>query len=234
MADDGRMATIRCGDCGEENRIPARYCRKCGAKLDYEKAEKAFMRSMKRRLGIGQALRRLLGLAILVALGLALWPEQREAEAGGAVDARRYEMTRALLEDALNRGATAEMEVAARDFNAFLARNVKDAGTGGEWSAKYKSAGVTFGAGRGEAWIAVERGPLTLTSGCTFEAGEGGLRATGARFGHLPLPGELGRLFLKARKDLWRVFATEERVLANLERAELRDGVLAVRTRVVE
>lgn len=204
--------------------------------MDYGKSEKELLQAMKRRGGgfLGRTLRNLVALAVLAGLGLALWPERREAEAGGAVDARRYEMTRALLEDALNRGAAAEMEVAARDFNAFLARNVKDAGAGGEWSAKYAGAGVAFGEGRGEAWIAVERGPLTLTSGCTFEAGAGGLRATGARFGHLPLPGAIGQAFLKARKDLWRVFGTEARVLANLERAELREGVLSVRTKGAE
>jgi hypothetical protein len=230
------METIKCGACGEENRLQALYCRKCGAKLDYGKAEKALLREGRWRAAaaFGRFLRGVLLLAVLAVLGLALWPEGRTVKAGGAVDARRYAMTRALLEDALDRGASVEMEVAARDFNAFLARNVQDAGAGGAWAAKYRGAGVAFGEGRGEAWLEMERGPLTLTCGCEFVAGDGGLRVTGAKFGHLPLPGALGRAFAGSRKDLKGVFAVEARILGNLEEAELRKGVLAVRTKGAE
>ena len=38
MEDQGLM--IRCQQCGEMNRLPVVHCKKCGAKLDFEAAEK--------------------------------------------------------------------------------------------------------------------------------------------------------------------------------------------------
>ena len=72
MTADGQRMAIRCGACGEENPLTARHCRKCGAKLDFEKAEKEFLRSVKRRGGFGRGLRNAVGVAVLAALGLLL------------------------------------------------------------------------------------------------------------------------------------------------------------------
>ena len=165
-------------------------------------------------------------------LALAVWPTRHAVDSGGALDARRYAMGRALLEDAMERGVERSVDIAARDLNAFLAANVRDAGGDGGFAAHFRGAGVEFGDGEGLAWMEMERGPLSLTAECRFVAAEDGkLQVAAARFGHLPLPGALGRWYVASRKDLWRVFSAERKILSAMDGAELRDGTMTVRTR---
>jgi len=227
-----RLSEIACSKCGEINRLPSLFCRKCGAKLDYAKSERALLHSGR---SFGAALAGLVRwaatIAVVAVLGLAVWPVKHGAATGTEVDARRYAMERALLEDALDRGVGRTVNIGALDLNAFLARNVRDAGNEGGFSAHFRGAGVEFGEGTGSAWMEMERGPLSLSTDCRFGTAGGKPIVIGARFGHLPLPGLLGRLFVASRKDLWRVFAAERRILQNADALELHDGVLKVRTK---
>jgi hypothetical protein len=36
---------MRCTQCGEMNQLPVVHCKKCGAKLDFEKAEKQMLQA---------------------------------------------------------------------------------------------------------------------------------------------------------------------------------------------
>lgn len=169
-------------------------------------------------------------LAAVAGVGLALWPVEREkAAAGTAVDARRYLMQRAMLAEALENGRAAREVVQEKDFNAFLAHHVKDGGSEGAWAARYRGAGVRFGEGVGEAWVEMARGPFRMSLEWTWSTEDGTLRATGARFGHLPLPGAACRWYAGAQKKLWDAFGEERRVLEGAARVESREGRLAVR-----
>lgn len=227
-----RPGEVKCGACGAVNHASRLFCGKCGERLDPAKLERAL-----RHAGAGEGCaarlgrwaRRLALWAVIAGLALALWPVGREASAGTAVDARRYSMQRAMLSEALDRGAAERVEVSERDVNAFLARHVQDSGEGGSWAARYRGAGVRFGEGEGEAWIEMSRGPLRLSEEWRWSTEGGTLRVTGARFGHLPLPGALGRWYARTQRGLWETFAEERRILEAAAEVKAAGGSLAVR-----
>ena len=72
--------------------------------------------------------------------------------------------------------------------------------------------------------MAIRRGPLTLTT--QFYAKPEGSRmvVTGAKLGHLPLPGLVGRLFAGTQLGLFRQMKNESRILRNLDGASVNDG----------
>ena len=225
---------IRCEKCGTDNRLPALHCRKCGAPLDYAKSERELLASGKK--GAVEIAKTVLQFGVLFLLlgiaGLILWPTRPALDRSGEeIDARRYHMKGELLIDALNRGVARTEAIAARDMNAFFARQVKDSGKGGAMAAKFCGAGVSFEDGRGMGWVEMARGPFRLSNEFHFRISEGNrIRVTGAKMGHLPLPGALGRVYTALKSNLFRPFPNEGRILRNLASAELRDGELELTT----
>ena len=97
MGSGDNPMVLVCGKCGEENRMPAVHCRKCGAKLDFDSAEgelrDELAKAGRRR---GAVLRSVLLLAFVAVLGLSVWPSDLDRRAtGAAIDAKRWEMKRA-------------------------------------------------------------------------------------------------------------------------------------------
>jgi hypothetical protein len=85
------------------------------------------------------------------------------------------------------------------------------------WSARLKNMGVRLADGQVEAFVAVGRGPFTLTGRLIAKPKGDSLVVERAWAGHLPLPGVLGRLYARTRSGLLRQMKNESRVLRNLD-----------------
>lgn len=235
MENTAKATTLVCKRCGEKNTLPRLHCRKCGAKLDFEAAEGELLGELARaRSRRGTVLRSLLLLAFAAVLGLAVWPSGLERrETGAPVDAKRWEMKRALLLDALDRGFPAAQTVTEAELNAWLSRVVAAAAEEdrGGMSAQLLDTAVSFGENRACWLVLVRRGPVKFSVVYEAKADGAALALTGAKLGHLPLPGPLGRLYAKTQGKLFRPFGKEERILRNLDSLVIRDGEIEVLTR---
>ena len=219
---DDNSLMMRCTQCGEMNRLPVVHCKRCGARLDFDTAEKHMMDSCKPTF---QEQLRLVGKLAVAAflvliVALILWPGQMTRTTGEAMDAKRYRMKGEILIDAVNRGMPAQRVIEEAEINAHLKEVLaaQPKATGG-MSASLKDIGARFFAGRAEVFVAIRRGPLTLTTHFYAQPQGSRMVVTGAKLGHLPLPGIVGRLFASTQLGLFRQMKNESRILRNLEGA---------------
>jgi len=231
MEENGLM--MRCSKCGEMNRLPVVHCKKCGAKLDFDTAEKQMMAAggptLKEQFRTGVRLA-VAGVLVLIIL-LMIWPGQMTRTFGDEMDAKRYRMKGEILIDALNRGMPASQVIEEKEINAHFREVVatQPAPKGG-LSPVVEDVGARFFAGRAEAFVAVRRGPFTFT-GHFFAKPKGSkLVVTGAKAGHLPLPGILGRLYAGTTSGVFRQLKNESRILRNLDGVVVNDGSIELLT----
>ena len=229
MTDENML--IQCSQCGEVNRLPVIHCKKCGAKLDFDAAERRMQSSVVRtwREQLGTGVRLAVAFLLLLALALLIWPGKLGRVTGEEMDARRGRMKKELLLDALNRGVPASQELEEGEVNAFLADLLRrQPAPEGSWSPVIKDVAVNFRAGRAVLFIAVRRGPFTFT-GHFFARPEGGqLKVVGARAGHLPLPGVLGQGYALISSGVFRQMKDESRIMRNLDGVQVNAGSLSV------
>lgn len=222
---------MRCTKCGEMNQLPAVHCRACGARLDFEAAEQRMMRAgeptPKDRLRL--AGRIAAGAVLLLVVLLIIWPGRMTRTTGEAIDAKRYRMKGELLIEALNRGLPASQVIEEAEINAHFRELVAaQPDPEGALSASLEDVGARFYEGQAEVFVAVGRGPLTLTAHFFAKPEDSGLVVTGARAGHLPLPGILGRLYAATQGGLFRQMKNESRVLRNLDGVMVNNGSIEV------
>lgn len=224
------LTEITCRKCGTVNAIPALHCKSCGAPLDYDESEQRLVASARPRLHVGRWIRNLVLLLFLVTLALALWPADLPRDTSGQrIDATRYSMMGQILLDAIDRNASTNLPIAERDVNAFFKFNVTSPASDSPFSAQLKDAGVRFDTGTGAIWLLVGHGPLSLSTQIDFApAPDGTLHVTGAKAGHLPLPGPLGRFYASLRAPLLQKFPNESRILRHLSSATLAPGTLTL------
>ena len=101
----------------------------------------------------------------------------------------------------------------------------------GGMAAQLEDTGVVFGENRAEWLVLVRRGVLRFSVVYEAKAQGAELVLTGAKLGHLPLPGALGRLYAKTQERLFRPFGREARILANLDSLVIRDGEIELLVR---
>ncbi|MBR4189304.1 MAG: hypothetical protein IKQ55_05010 [Kiritimatiellae bacterium] len=225
MATDNNAMVLVCGKCGEKNRLPCGHCRKCGAKLDFGAAEEKILQEARSGKRGASGWRTALLLLFAAVLGLSLWPSGiGDRDVGGELDAKRWEMKRALLLDALDRGFPAAQTVTEAELNAWLAKLPGMQESKGGMAAQLVDTGVVFGENRAQWLVLVRRGALRFSVVYEAKAQGSELVLTGAKLGHLPLPGPLGRLYAKTQAKLFRPFAREARILDHLDSLVLRDG----------
>ena len=226
MSDNILM--MRCSKCGEMNQLPVVHCKRCGAKLDFDAAEAQMQQvgvpTLQDRVRLLAKLGAAAGMVLVILL--ILWPGKMTRTTGEEMDAKRYRMKGEILIDSLNRGMPAVQQIAEKDINAHFRELVAAQPKRGGMTATLQDVGARFNAGRAEGFIAVKRGPLTLTAHFKAVARGDGLVVTGAKVGHLPLPGILGQLYAKTQGGLFRQFKNESRVLRNLEGASIGDGTI--------
>jgi len=225
---------MRCAKCGEMNRLPVVHCKKCGARLDFEAAEKHMIEGGGP--SAGERIRGLfkLGLAgaMVLAILLLIWPGKMARTTGEEIDAKRYRMKGELLIDALNRGLPASQTIQEGEVNAHLKEIVANQpAAGGGFAAVVEDLGVRFFAGRAEMFIAVRRGPLTFTGQFYAKPRDSELVVTGAKAGHLPLPGLLGKFYASATSGMFRQMKNESRVLRNLDGVVVNNESIELLTR---
>ena len=218
---------MRCTKCGEMNRLPVVHCKKCGARLDFETAEKhmkdASEPTLKEKLRA--ACRLAVACALLLIVVLLIWPAHMSRTCGDEMDAKRYRLKGELLIYALNRGMPASQVIEEKEINAHLREMLaaQPAARGG-LSASLGDIGARFFAGRAEVFVAIRRGPLTFTGTFTAKPQRTALVVTGAKAGHLPLPGIVGRLYANTQAGLFRQFKNESRIVRHLDGASINDG----------
>ncbi len=218
---------MRCTTCGEMNQLPVVHCKKCGTRLDFETAEKHMIEAgeptVQDRLRVAGKLG-VVFLLLLIVL-LIIWPGQMTRTTGEAIDAKRYRMKSELLVDALNRGMPASQVIEEAEINAHLRELVAaQKPAGGGLSPHLEDIGARFFAGRAEVFVAVGRGPFAFTGHFYAKAKGSKLVVTGAKAGHLPLPGLLGKLYANTQTGLFRQMKNESRIVRNLDGAEVNDG----------
>lgn len=232
MATENNSMVLVCGKCGEKNRLPCVHCRKCGAKLDFGAAEERLKDEARSGKRGASGWRTVLLVLFAVVLGLALWPSGiGERAAGSELDAKRWEMKRALLLDALDRGLPAAQTVTEAELNAWLGKLPGMQEEKGGMAAQLLDTGVVFGENRAEWLVLVRRGVLRFSVVYEAKAQGAELVLTGAKLGHLPLPGALGRLYAKTQGRLFRPFGREARILENLDSLVIRTGEMEVLTK---
>lgn len=225
---------MRCAKCGEMNRLPVVHCKKCGARLDFETAEKHMKEAagptpreqlrMVSRLAVA-------GLLLLVVL-LMIWPAQMARTYGDEMDAKRYRMKGELLVEGLNRGLPVSQVIEEKEINAHLREMLaaQPAARGG-FSPHLVDIGARFFPGRAEAFVAIARGPLTFTGTFYVKPRGAKLVVTGAKAGHLPLPGPLGKLYAMTQGGLFRQLKNESRIVRHLDGASVNDGSIELLTK---
>ena len=218
---------MRCTKCGEMNQLPVVHCKRCGARLDFETAEKQMMEAgaptAQDRLRLAAKLAAAAGLALAAAL--ILWPGRMTRTVGDEMDARRYRMKGELLIEALNRGMPASQVIEEKEINAHLREMLAaQPRARGGLAPSLQDMGARFFPGRAEVFVSIRRGPLTFTAHFQARPRGSGMAVTGAKAGHLPLPGFLGQLYAKTQSGLFRQLKNESRILRNLDGAVAGDG----------
>jgi hypothetical protein len=232
MAENVLM--MRCTHCGEMNQLPVVHCKKCGAKLDFDRAEKHMIESGEPTLQEQLRLVAKLALAVLLLLivALLLWPGRMTRTTGEELDAKRYRLKGELLIDALNRGMPASQVIQELEINAhFREVLANQPPTNGGFSPVLEDVGARFFAGRAEVFIAVRRGPLTFTGHFYAKPKDAKLVVTGAKAGHLPLPGFLGKLYAGTVGGVFRQMNNESRIIRNLDGVSVNDGSIELLTK---
>lgn len=221
---------IRCGQCGELNPLTSLHCRKCGAKIDFEAAERVVLKQMGRRKGRWhRRISAVLFWALFAALVLVLWPAGLERDTGDATDAKRYRMKVELLLDSLNRGQPGGQDIAEREVNSWLARQLAKQSVEEDG---IKEAAVKFEPGKATGFFLAERwGFFRFSVTYTARAEDGRLVLSGLRVGHLPLPAALAARLPVGPERLSEAFEREARVLGNTEAVLLEAGVMRVLTK---
>lgn len=181
--------------------------------------------------GIRAGFRRLLPWGLALVLLLLIWPESMARTTGTDVDAKRYRLKTELLIDALNRNVPGRQAIAETEINAYLRELVAAQPPAHGLAARLDDAAARFSGGRATAYLAMGRGPFTFTA-LFYAAPQGGnLALTGAKAGHLPLPGWLGRWYAWTQRGLFRQLANEARILRNMDGMTIGDGSLELATK---
>jgi hypothetical protein len=225
---------MRCTKCGEMNQLPVVHCKKCGARLDFETAEKHMIEAggptVQDQLRIYAKLA--VAAVLVVIILLLLWPGKMTRATGEEIDAKRYRMKKELLLDALNRGLPASQVIAEAELNAHLREMVATQPTKkGGLSARLVDIGARFFEGRAEVFVAVGRGPLTFTGHFYAKTQGSKLVVTGAKAGHLPLPSILGKLYANTQAGLFRQMKDESRIVRNLDGVSVNNESIELLTK---
>lgn len=231
------MLDIRCPQCGEINRLPCVHCKRCGSKLDFDGAEQQ-MKAWATSSPAGSLRRRivrtgLLGVVLLIFV-LALWPaDLPRRKLGEPLDGKRFHMKMELLTDALNHSKPASQIVTEEEMNAWLAEVVRNQPTTEGAKAQLMDSAVCFEVNRAQWLLLVKRGPMRFSAIYSAKANGSKLVLTGAKVGHLPLPGVLGSLYAATQDRIFRSPACRPygRILRNLDGLEVRDGEMELLTR---
>ena len=77
----------------------------------------------------------------------------------------------------------------------------------------------------------MRRGPLTFTGHFYAKPKGSKMVVTGAKAGHLPLPGILGKLYAGTTSGVFRQLKNESRILRNLDGAVVNDGSIELLTK---
>lgn len=232
MKDNGLM--IRCTKCGTMNQLPVVHCKRCGARLDFEAAEGRILRESQRgaHSSLAAGVRLVLAAALILVLVLILWPGEMTRTTGEAMDARRYRLKGEMLIDALNRGVPGLQTIQEKEINAYLRETVAaQPPPKGKLSSVVADAAVRLVSNQAEGFIAVQRGPLTFTGHFLAQPEGGKLVVTGAKAGHLPLPGILGRLYARTIGGVFRQMKNEGRILRNLDGIVVQEGAVELLTK---
>lgn len=235
---------LKCPDCGELNSQVRLYCKRCGVGLN-EVTSKQGRRGRKlqspkasrrdKRGGVSRLIRNLILIALIGLLGLMLWPTRPlgpmgSEQLGNAGLAKIDE-----LYQAIEQGQRRVAEFTDQELNAYFEmRLAPPEGEDEVVSTAFvvQQLNVAFTGSRFIAHIAARWMfiPVTYQVAGTIEesAGNVDLVPDLVKVGHLPLQGVVGAYKLSRMQTLLNAFDREKIVFDQLERAEIRHGVLRV------
>ncbi len=233
-------AALECPRCHEINELSRVFCIKCGQRLFSSDA--AVNRAMAQQAGKGRYLVRvgsqILFIALVVILGLGLWPEAITGQKGSLTDARQAYGKIKRLESTISAGLVAKEIFSEPEANGYLAalieHNMKNAPPP-RFRLGVREINLSFTPENITVLILAKWGPAILTYEMrgipSVENGRFGMKLTGLRWGHLPIPDPINHWILGRLEGIFKALERERRILEGLERIELGPGRIRVTTR---
>jgi hypothetical protein len=189
---------INCHQCGATNDFGRVFCIKCGAKLDFETAERKVhtQRRTEKRGALWRLIRGFFLLGLLAAIGLILWPITPTGATGTPEQAAQFRAKILQLESAIAEERAASAEFSEAEVNAHLAQIVRYAQsqnpTQEVWELKLEGIHVALQPDQFVFLMTASRSPLMLSYEMVGSPVAGSkpmqLKISKVRWGHLPIP----------------------------------------------
>lgn len=222
--------SVVCPQCGYENKSVAVFCGRCGSRMGAPSVQRRREAFPIGRVVAG-AVRGLVLLAIISAIGLIFWPAPVPETAVDATRARQFAQRLAAIEQVLQQQGTTVDTVSAADINNYLAWRIQ------ETPGAQESSGLQMSLDRLYVDITTLRirvivlgglGPLKLSFEVkgTPERESGGFRLAvyQARVGHLRVPGFARRWVADKITQALSGLSRERAILDRTQRFDLLEG----------
>ena len=226
---------VKCARCGTLNALNRVFCSKCGGKMDLSRITGGQGSDAPL---IPRFLRLLVSVLILAIAGLMFWPVQPGGAPGSAADARAMTGTFLVFQQAIQNRTVVDQVVTEAQVNGYLAEILKqnsDAVNSEGFRLGIREINVAFTREDFVVLVLANWGPVSLSYEIkavpSVKSGRFEVSVTGARWGHLPLPGpaadwisaRVAGMFLRMEKEL--------SVLNSLGRFDLGNGRVYMATR---
>gem|GEM_PF-1391139 len=232
------MKTV-CQKCGHANDLGHVFCMKCGTKMDLTRMDETIeVENKSAQIGsVFNVLGIILAIAAVVMLVMGLWPNRP------FVPDKKEQLGRRTQIEGLVGNLSQMIAVGIRDTNNIVRIMEPDANAWlEELAKKAQIASLTTRFEKGKCVFRTVRqlGPFPVAQGkITLPAlkfsydvflGQGSncVAVTGARVGHLPLPGPTKRPILKLAAKPFEKLTKEQNVYAKITRASVEDGRIDV------
>ena len=222
---------LKCSNCGHSNTITQMFCASCGSKLDMSSIKSGSIKRQRSGGGsFGGSVTALVRIAIIAVLVLLLWPVSPDGDRGGRQLALSMNHKLESLRAALAGGGQQAVVVEEAEANAYLDSLTRsEEGTSGQLPVR--EANLDFTSYRVTATVVAALGPLPLSyqvTGVPSTDDGFSFRVTGARIGHMPLPGPAANLVLGKIARVFSGLEHERDVVEHLDRIALGDGAVKV------
>jgi len=240
--------TISCPRCGRQNPLSQVFCSECGAKLDLSQVRSGDFRQRNSGAAVGRVLwvlvRTLFQVGLVAALALMLWPAAQTGARGGRERAEQAKDKISLLHSAVENNLERIVVFQEEGINGYLsalaqaskrsdARSRRRGSDGGGLAVE--NVNMRFNEDSITVLVVARMGPAALSyevSGVPDADGESFTYAvTGARIGHLPLPGFLASPIAHKVKGVFAPLRKERMLLERIDRMAVSDGAVKVGVR---
>ncbi len=222
---------VQCGSCGKHNDASRLFCTHCASKLDLSKVQLGTGEPTPLRHGLRRLLRATVWLALLLVLGLLVWPPELQGTVGDEAAAQSCFNKLADLYELIEFGGRGSRVFSEQETNAYLAELQTEAEPPLQGSAlnltldiirlHLQDDQVVVQVHARWRFITLAH---TLTGTPRIADGRFMLDVQHAALGRLPMVGPFQSMVVDRVVPVFAAMAREQQVLDNLSRIELREG----------